>query len=74
MSELVTDYMERVTPVRMRLSMWWHLVRCDACRQYFDQVRRTVRLLGNGTPPASDGTVEQRVIAAARDRQDPNNT
>ena len=66
MSELVTDYMERATPVRMRAAMWWHLVRCEACRRYFDQMRRTVRLLGSpraGLPPH---TTEEAVLAAAR--------
>ena len=71
MSELVTDYLERATSIRLRLSMWWHLWRCDACRRYFDQMRRTARLLGSRTQAAADGSVEQRVIAAARDGREP---
>jgi predicted anti-sigma-YlaC factor YlaD len=66
MSELVTDYMERATPFRLRLEMWLHLWRCEACRRYFDQVRRTAMLLGSrplGAPP--HGT-EDGVLAAAR--------
>ena len=47
MSELVTDYLERAVSLRRRLDMWWHLVRCEACRRYYDQMRRTVRLLGS---------------------------
>lgn len=67
MSELVTDYMERALPLRIRLDVWWHLVRCEACRRYFDQMRHTVRLLGSsslGKPP--DPAVEQAVLNAAR--------
>ena len=45
MSELVTDYLERAVSLRARLDMWWHLCRCEACRRYYDQMRRTVRLL-----------------------------
>jgi predicted anti-sigma-YlaC factor YlaD len=66
MSELVTDYMERATPLRLRLDMWWHLARCEACRRYFDQVRRTVRLLGNRLPTPPAQTTEDGVVAAAR--------
>jgi predicted anti-sigma-YlaC factor YlaD len=66
MSELVTDYMERATPIRTRVDMWLHLWRCEACRRYFDQVRRTAILLGShrvGVPP--QGT-EDGLLAAAR--------
>ncbi len=65
MSELVTDYMERATSVRLRLSMWWHLWRCDACRHYFDQMRRTVALLGRGRLSPPDTSTEDSLVAAA---------
>ena len=52
MSELVTDYLERVVSLRTRLDMWWHLFRCEACRRYYDQMRRTVRLLRSERPDA----------------------
>jgi predicted anti-sigma-YlaC factor YlaD len=68
MSELVTDYMERSVSRRLRLEMWWHLVRCDACRRYFDQVRRTVRLIAT-MPKQPDNEAADRVVAAARDEQ-----
>jgi predicted anti-sigma-YlaC factor YlaD len=66
MSELVTDYMEHAAPLRLRLDMWWHLARCTACRRYFDQVRRTVRLLGKRFPTPPAQTTEDGVVAAAR--------
>ena len=73
MSELVTDYLERAVSLRRRLDMWWHLVRCEACRRYYDQMRRTVRLLGSRQPMPSDTGTEERVVAAARGetRRDP---
>jgi predicted anti-sigma-YlaC factor YlaD len=66
MSELVTDYLERAVSTRVRAGMWWHLWRCRACRRYYDQVRRTVRLLGSGTPSPPDTGTEGRVLAATR--------
>lgn len=73
MSELVTDYMEHATSLRVRLAMWLHLLRCSACRHYFDQVRRTVALLGRGWVPLPDRSTEDSVLAATReaDRPDP---
>ena len=69
MSELVTDYMERATPLRVRLGMWLHLLQCDACRRYFDQVRRTVQLLGSRPPAPPEPATEDSVLAAARGYQ-----
>jgi predicted anti-sigma-YlaC factor YlaD len=71
MSELVTDYMEHAAPLRLRLDMWWHLARCPACRRYFDQVRRTVRLLGNRLPRSLAQTTEDGLVAAARSELPP---
>jgi predicted anti-sigma-YlaC factor YlaD len=69
MSELVTDYLERVVTLRTRLDMWWHLCRCEACRHYYDQMRRTVRLLGSHRPMAQAQKAEENVLVAARDRR-----
>jgi predicted anti-sigma-YlaC factor YlaD len=66
MSELVTDYLERVVSLRTRLDMWWHLSRCEACRRYYDQMRRTVRLLGSPRPAPPDPGTEDEVVAAVR--------
>jgi predicted anti-sigma-YlaC factor YlaD len=68
MSELVTDYLERATSVRTRLDMWWHLVRCEACRRYYDQMRRTINLLRSiAANPPEIGT-EADVLTARRER------
>jgi predicted anti-sigma-YlaC factor YlaD len=66
MSELVTDYMERTTSFQTRAGMWWHLWRCEACRRYFDQVRRTVTLLGSDRPPLPVHPSEEGLLAVAR--------
>jgi predicted anti-sigma-YlaC factor YlaD len=69
MSELVTAYLERAVSLRRRLDMWWHLFRCEACRRYYDQVQRTVRLLQRGPTKPPDSHTEERVLAAARGEQ-----
>ena len=69
MSELVTDYLERAVSIRKRLDMWWHLVRCEACRRYYDQMRRTISLLRGMPPNQLDTGTEDSVVATARRRQ-----
>jgi predicted anti-sigma-YlaC factor YlaD len=69
MSELVTDYLERAVSIRKRLTMWWHLLRCEACRHYYDQMRRTIRLLGKIPPDPLDRSTEDAVVATGRERQ-----
>ena len=66
MSELVTAYLERAVSLRTRLGMWRHLMSCEACRRYFDQMRRTVRLLGSRAPTPPEQSTEDSVLAASR--------
>ena len=70
MSELVTDYLERAVSIRTRVDMWWHLVRCEACRRYYDQMRRTIRLLRRMPANPPDTVTEDRVLATARRQQE----
>lgn len=70
MSELVTDYLERVISIRKRVDMWWHLVRCEACRRYYEQMRRTIRLLRRMPANPPDTVTEDRVLATARRQQE----
>jgi predicted anti-sigma-YlaC factor YlaD len=70
MSELVTDYLERVISIRKRVDMWWHLVRCEACRRYYDQMRRTIWLLRRMPASPPDTGTEDRVLATARRQQE----
>jgi predicted anti-sigma-YlaC factor YlaD len=64
MSELATGYMEGALPVPLRLRARLHLLLCEPCRRYYDQLRRTVALL-SGRRVAVDPGIEDRIIAAA---------
>jgi hypothetical protein len=68
MSELASDYLEHTTPYRARVGIWLHLWRCEACRRYFDQLRRTVALLGSRPPPPPLRGTEERLLAIIRGR------
>lgn len=62
MSELVTGYLEGELPLRGRVAVRWHLAMCDACTAYYDQMRRTVALLGDAAVPSPDPAVETAVL------------
>jgi len=64
MSELVTDYLDRTLPWPLRIKARLHLCLCGACTRYYDQMRRTVRLLGRGPAVAAPEDLEDRVIRA----------
>ncbi len=62
MAELVTPYLEGALPFRKRLAARFHLGLCKACRNYVDQVRRTIRFLGRGPLPGPPEN-ENEIIA-----------
>lgn len=62
-SELVNDYLERVLPLRRRLAVRLHLLRCEACRRYIEQMRKTVRLLAQGRLAAPPPEMQEQLIA-----------
>ena len=71
MAELVTDYLEGALSLPNRLGVRWHLFRCDACVHYFNQMRKTVRLLADSPPAPPEAGVEDRVLAGLRQRTPP---
>jgi len=71
MAELVTPYLEGAMGPRSRFAVRLHLLLCEACRHYVDQVRRTIRFLGGGPPPAppeSESEIMALLDSAQRDR------
>jgi predicted anti-sigma-YlaC factor YlaD len=70
-TERATDLMERRLPLREWLAMRVHLGMCRACRNYMDQLRKTVGLLADPRLKAElrDEDVA-RVSAGARGRDE----
>ena len=44
--EIVTDYVEDALPPGERVEFEKHLVMCDGCSTYLEQMRETIRLTG----------------------------
>lgn len=66
MTELATDYMEGTLPLRSSVAARYHLLLCSMCRAYYDQLRKTKRLLRDkplNPPPAEQ---EAQLVSAAR--------
>ncbi len=63
MTELSTDYLESTLGWRARLGVWWHLVLCDMCRAYYDQLAKTLQLLRGRPLDGPNEVVEARILA-----------
>lgn len=44
--ELVTDYVEGVLPAEERMRFEQHVMICEGCTNYLEQMRETIRLTG----------------------------
>jgi predicted anti-sigma-YlaC factor YlaD len=44
--ELVTEYLEGTLPSEVRKKIENHVSGCDGCTQYLEQMRQTIRLMG----------------------------
>jgi Putative zinc-finger len=61
--ELASDYLDRDLDPDSYRRVADHLAGCDACRQYVDQVRQTVRLVSalyRGGPPGTATSIHTR--------------
>ena len=65
--ELVTDYFEDALPRRDRRRFEKHLGACDGCSNYLQQMRVTVRSLGELPPEPPDEETRERLLAAFRE-------
>jgi predicted anti-sigma-YlaC factor YlaD len=66
MVELMSDYLEGALADRDRALFEQHLVLCDGCTAYLDQVRRTVALIGRLREGALDTSVRDRLLETFR--------
>ena len=58
--QIVTEYLEETLPVADRVRFEAHLRKCEGCRNYLEQMRRTVAISGTLT--------EDAIPAGERDR------
>ncbi len=57
--ELVTDYMEGSLPAASRVDFEAHILECDGCEAYLDQMRQTMQAIGR----LSERDLEREALA-----------
>jgi len=65
--ELVTDYLDGAMTKRDVRRFEAHLSDCDACTEYVEQFRATVRTLGEMPEPPVDPHVREALLVAFRE-------
>ena len=65
--ELVTDYLEGRLPVGERTLFEQHLVYCDWCRVYLEQMRQTIRMAGNVNEESLSPRTREELVRLFRD-------
>ena len=65
--ELVTDYLEGRLDEPTRARFEAHLVGCEGCRTYLEQMRQTIRSLGRLPEESIQPEARQRLLTAFRD-------
>ena len=62
--EVVTDYLEGVMPARKRRLLEQHLIGCDGCEAYIEQMRRTIETTGRLREEDIPPELEERLLVA----------
>jgi anti-sigma factor RsiW len=65
--ELVTDYLEGRLETLQRAHFEAHLAACDGCRAYIEQMRQTIRALGNLTEESIEAQPRARLLSVFQD-------
>lgn len=68
--EMVTDYLEGALSPRERARFEAHLAECEGCRDYLDQMRRTITLLRRPDADSIAPAKRERLLALFRSLQD----
>jgi anti-sigma factor RsiW len=68
--EVITDYLEGALAETDRLRFEAHLAECDACRDYLEQFRQTIALVGRVEPEQLSPRTREELLAAFRDWRD----
>ena len=65
--ELVTAYLEDALSVADRQRVEEHLVFCDGCTTYLEQIRQTIVFTGRMEPEDIPPALQEKLLAAFRD-------
>jgi anti-sigma factor RsiW len=65
--ELVTEYLEGTLPIGERARFAAHLTDCDYCVEYLEQMRQTIRALGQLSEEDITPVARDRLLAEFRD-------
>jgi anti-sigma factor RsiW len=65
--EIVTDYLEDRLPLAERRRFEQHVAGCEGCRNYLDQMRETIHLVGALREDAIPVPIRERMLRAFRD-------
>jgi anti-sigma factor RsiW len=65
--ELVTDYLEGRLPIPERTAFEQHLVYCDWCRVYLEQMRQTIHLAGGAGEESLSPETREELVRLFRD-------
>ena len=65
--ELVTDYLEGALPSREARRFEEHIAMCEGCTAYVEQMRATLRILGEIPPETLSPEAERELLDAFRD-------
>ena len=65
--ELVTDYLEDALTPRERARLDAHLETCPGCREYLEQMRLTIAVLGRVPADSIEPVMRGRLLQVFRD-------
>ncbi len=65
--ELMTEYLEGTLPLEERARFEAHLIGCEGCTHYLDQMRRTIRLTGMLTEESIEPAARDELLRLFRD-------
>jgi len=68
--EIVTEYLEGTLLPEDRVRFEQHLLTCDLCVMYLDQMRETIRIAGKLTEEALAPDQKEALVAAFRTWRD----
>jgi anti-sigma factor RsiW len=65
--EIVTDYLEDRLPAVERRRFEQHVAGCEGCRNYLEQMRETIHLVGELGEDSIPVPIRERMLRAFRD-------